>query len=236
MNRHAPRSPASDGATTVESRHSAAVRGVYARAAAEYDRRWRRYLEATLPPTLRAADLPPAARVLDVGCGTGALLAMIAARDASVTAHGVDLTPAMLEVARDRLGARAALVAADAGALPFRSSAYDVVLTASALRHWPRPVHVLAEILRVLRPGGRLVLTDWSADHLVTRLRSAYSRRADPSHVHTHSAGEVREMLDRAGFEEIRGSGYSAGLFWGFLTFTARAPRGARKTAANQGG
>jgi ubiquinone/menaquinone biosynthesis C-methylase UbiE len=97
-------------------------------------------------------------RVLDAGCGSGPLSAALRAKGAIVT--GFDSSPAMVELARQRLGEDADLHVADLGQLlPFADGAFDdvvVSLVLHYLRDWTAP---LAELRRVLKPGGRLILS-----------------------------------------------------------------------------
>lgn len=97
-------------------------------------------------------------RVLDVGCGSGLLSAALRAKGARMT--GFDGSPAMIELARRRLGESAQLQVADLGRpLPFAHGAFDDVvmsLVLHYLRDWDAP---LAELRRVLKPGGRLLLS-----------------------------------------------------------------------------
>jgi dolichyl-phosphate beta-glucosyltransferase len=111
--------------------------------------------------------------LLDVGCGGGAMLAEAPSPGEAV---GVDLAPGALRHARAR-GVRN-LAAADAAALPFASASFATVLALDVLEHHPRPEEMLAEIRRVLRPGGLLIATVpafpalWSfADHVLGRYR-----------------------------------------------------------------
>ncbi|MEO5664157.1 MAG: methyltransferase domain-containing protein [Nocardioides sp.] len=97
-------------------------------------------------------------RVLDAGCGSGPLTATLRDRGALVT--GFDLSAAMIDLARQRLGADADVHVADLGApLPFDDAAFDDVVGSLCLHYledWAAP---LAELRRVLRPGGRLILS-----------------------------------------------------------------------------
>ncbi|MFJ1750808.1 class I SAM-dependent methyltransferase [Streptomyces sp. NPDC088116] len=98
--------------------------------------------------------------VLDAGCGTGRALPPL--RDAvgsRGTVLGADLTPAMLDAAvRAGRGHSGRLLLADVRRLPLRAQALDAVFAAGLISHLPQPAENLAELARVVRPGGRLAL------------------------------------------------------------------------------
>ena len=111
----------------------------------------------TRPALLNLAGDVSGRRILDVGCGAGPLLAALRDRGAVVT--GVDSSATMVELARRRLGGDATLQVADLrDPLPFPDAAFDDVVAALVLHYledWTGP---LAELRRVLRPGGRLIV------------------------------------------------------------------------------
>ncbi|MFK0294136.1 class I SAM-dependent methyltransferase [Streptomyces sp. NPDC090442] len=104
--------------------------------------------------------LRPGQRVLDAGCGTGrALPTLRAAVGAHGTVLGADLTPEMLAAAvRAGRGACAGLLLADVARLPLPSAALDAVFAAGLISHLSDSAGGLAELARVVRPGGRLAL------------------------------------------------------------------------------
>ena len=129
-------------------------------------RKWDDLARSLLPiPDYRPrllAMIPKGATLLEIGVGTGGLLAELAADGAKVI--GVDHSPAMLEEARRRVTA-AGLATVDLrlgemSHLPLPDAAVDTVIAAMVLHHAAEPLTVLAEIRRVLLPGGRLLLAD----------------------------------------------------------------------------
>jgi SAM-dependent methyltransferase len=103
----------------------------------------------------RLLDARPSHRVLEVGCGAGHLLARLPAG----RAVGVDLAESVLARTAVRLGGRAVLAQGDAGALPFAAGAFDRVYCSEVLEHLVDPRAAVAEIVRVLKPGGVAVLS-----------------------------------------------------------------------------
>ena len=109
------------------------------------------------------ARLTPEPRsMLDVGCGTGSLLRLAAARFPAARLYGVDPAERMLTVAKATLGAepRVRLVCARAEQLTFEDAAFDLVVSSNSFHHWADQAGGIAEIGRVLAPGGCLVVTD----------------------------------------------------------------------------
>jgi ubiquinone/menaquinone biosynthesis C-methylase UbiE len=153
--------------------------------------------------------LEPGGRVLDVGCGSGRHTAA-AARFDGVLAVGVDVALSDLGAARDRLqlharlephlGGRWALCAADGLQLPFPEATFDLVICAEVLEHLRAVEQAVAESLRVLKPGGGLVVSvprSWP-ERVCWRLSREYACSAG-GHVRILSRKALAEILGRAG-------------------------------------
>lgn len=157
--------------------------------AADYEdgflgRMHRDVVNRTIEVAMTARSAP--ARVLDVGCGTGLLLRLMAGRlpDAEQFV-GVDPAEAMIAVARERASdPRLRFTPGVAEALPYRDASFDLVVSTTSFDHWRDQQAGLTECARVVRTGGRLVLTDlfslWLAPTLVAgrRGRARTKRRA----------------------------------------------------------
>jgi ubiquinone/menaquinone biosynthesis C-methylase UbiE len=126
----------------------------------------------------RSYGLSDDLHILDVGCGTGEITARLAGLYPRAALVGVDLIARHLEVARERcadLGGRVAFREADAFALPFADATFDLVVCRHMLQAVPRPDAAMAEMVRVLRPGGRLhlLVEDYGMIHMhPTRLNA----------------------------------------------------------------
>jgi ubiquinone/menaquinone biosynthesis C-methylase UbiE/DNA-binding transcriptional ArsR family regulator len=156
--------------------------------------------EAEVEAAIFAAALEKAPhwrRLLDIGCGAGRMLELLAPR--AETAIGVDLSPAMLGVARAQLekaGRRnVQLRQGDIYALPVDGDSVDLAVVHQVLHYLDNPARALREAARVLAPGGRLVVVDF-APHRCENLRESHEHRRLG-----FSPEEVAEYLRQAGLE-----------------------------------
>ncbi|MFQ5690355.1 MAG: class I SAM-dependent methyltransferase [Gemmatimonadota bacterium] len=196
----------------------------YGRLAPAYDRRWSFYIDRTVRETLRRLRVGPGARVLDVGCGTGALLEALAASRPEAQLWGVDASSQMLEVASRKLGPSVRLERGDAESLPFRDGAFDLVVSTNAFHYFHDPVRALAEMRRVLRAGGRVVITDWCDDYLACRLCALYLRVFRRAHLRIQRLEQCGRLLARAGFTLQALDRYRIDWKWGLMTAVGEKP------------
>ncbi len=125
------------------------------------DHLWRR-------AAVRAAGVMPGDRVVDLACGTGDLTQAFAKHTKAASVLGIDFTPEMLDVAREKKrsldgsrGARIEYQQGDAMDLPLPSESAEVVSMAFGIRNVQEPARAIAECFRILTPGGRLVILEF---------------------------------------------------------------------------
>jgi SAM-dependent methyltransferase len=163
-----------------------------ARFAARQDER-----AAELAAQVRAFVLPKGdERALDVGTGAGALALALAPLVREVV--GVDLVPELLALARERAPANVELVEGDGTALPFEDASFDLAGTLRTLHHVHRPELVVAELARVTRPGGRVLVIDQiaSIDPLEAVAVDAFERARDPGHTRLLPEADLRQLFE----------------------------------------
>jgi ubiquinone/menaquinone biosynthesis C-methylase UbiE len=117
-------------------------------------------------PLLRRAGLANASHLLDIGCGPGYIAGEILSGFPEIRVVGLDLDRELLRFARretDEFDARVSFVEALAESCPFARDTFDLVLARYTFQHLADPVAVAREALRVLKPGGRVVVVDINA-------------------------------------------------------------------------
>jgi len=206
---------------------ASSVRKGYDRWAVLYDREANPLIAIEEPVVREALGDVAGLEVLDLGCGTGRHSLWLASAGATVT--GVDFSEGMLEEARAKAGAEAVRFLAHdlQQPLPFAAGSFDVVVSGLVLEHLAALEAFFAEARRVLRPGGRAVV---SAMHPAMFLKGVQARFTDPASGEkvqpgsfAHSIGEFVMAAVRAGFA-IEGVDERAPD----ADFAARLPRAAK--------
>ena len=191
----------------------------YSRLAAQYDSRWSFYVAETTRETVARLNLRSTERLLDVGCGTGALLTH--ATEIGAERFGVDAVAAMLSVARKKLPSRANLCAGWAECLPFADGCFDVIVSCNMFHYISAPTAALTEMRRVLRPSGRIVITDWCDDFWACRMCGLYLRLFGRAHFRAYRRREFVRLLEQAGYVVASAETYKINWLWGLMTVVA---------------
>jgi len=135
------------------------------RVATRYDTHWIQWFARPIHARLlRGVDAPEA--VLDIGCGTGALLGELGVRWPRASLAGIDAAPGMAAAARRRLPG-ADIRDGVAESLPWPEGAFDLVVTTLSFHHWRDKAQGIREAARVLRPGGTFILADITGDGVI---------------------------------------------------------------------
>ena len=142
-------------------------------------------------------------RVLDVGTGTGAIALALAPLVREVV--GLDESDERLALARDGAPENATFLTGDAASLPFERGAFDLVTCVRTLHHVRRPEVVIAELVRVTRLGGRLLVVDQLApvEPLEALELDRFERARDPAHNRLLMDGDLRAMFEMNGLVTV---------------------------------
>ncbi len=141
--------------------------------------------------------------ILDVGCGTGTLLSLIRSKNSNATISGIDISPEMIKVAKGKLGEKADLRVGDSEELPWTESSFDVALSTQSFHHYPNPGKVLAEIKRVLKPNGHLIVADLWSPTPVRQIMNLLMRFTKDGDVRVYSEKEICRLVEGSGFKSI---------------------------------
>jgi ubiquinone/menaquinone biosynthesis C-methylase UbiE len=150
---------------------------------------------------MRLAGVTADDTVLDLGCGPG----IVACAFAQVARHvtGLDLAPAMLDRAKARQAERSLVnmtwTCGDVSSLPFADNSFSIVVTRYTFHHFLSPAAVLAEMVRVCRPGGRVVVADVTPEAEKLSAYDHFETLRDPSHTRALSLAEFKSLFAAAG-------------------------------------
>jgi ubiquinone/menaquinone biosynthesis C-methylase UbiE len=142
-------------------------------------------------------------KVLDLGCGTGAILEQISHAYSTVELFGLDLSENMLTQATYRLGSKAKLSTGDAENLPYEDDSFDLVCCVESFHHYPNPAKALSEIKRVLKSGGTFLLCDTWTRLPLRQIMNFFIRFSDDGDVHIYSEREIKKLLTKTGFYSV---------------------------------
>ncbi|MGK7896616.1 MAG: class I SAM-dependent methyltransferase [Xenococcus sp. (in: cyanobacteria)] len=202
-----------------------AVSQEYNRLAPIYDRRWQNYINKSLSFLVNFADISTEASILELACGTGELTKLLLERNPQQQITGVDISESMLEIARNKLDAypNVSLHHTSVTSLPFDNNSFDIVICANAFHYFPSPQLALAEIKRVLKPEGEVIILDWCRDYWVLKICDRIFKFIDPAYQRCYTQAELNRLLKNAGFNLVKDSKIRFGFIWELMAINAIA-------------
>ncbi|MBR6146805.1 MAG: methyltransferase domain-containing protein [Lachnospiraceae bacterium] len=143
--------------------------------------------------------------LLDCGCGSGPMISLLYEKDPTKNYTGLDITPRMIEVARQKNLKGVSWVVGDCENLPFEKDSFDAIICSNSFHHYPNPQAFFDSAKRVLRVGGRLILQDYTASKLVLWLMNhtemPLANFVGHGDVAAYSLDEIKVFCNRAGFK-----------------------------------
>lgn len=140
-------------------------------------------------------------RLLDIGCGNGDFFELI--KDKGLELHGVDLAENMVRVARQRYGAIAEIILADAENLPYQDGMFDIIICNASFHHYTNPKAVLAQMRRVLKDNGMVLIGDPWLPQPLRGLMNYFTKYSHEGDYHFYGKKEMKILMAECGLELI---------------------------------
>ncbi len=186
--------------------HQAAIVDQFSRQAVPFSQQQAHSKESFLNLLLEMSGVGPADTVLDVACGPGLVACAFATRAQQVT--GIDLTPAMIararEIQQEKRLTNLAWQIGNVLPLPFPDASFSLVVSRYSFHHFLDPQAVLAEMVRVCRPGGTVLVADVTMTPEKRDCFDVEEKLRDPSHTRTLTPAEFLQMAAELKLREIR--------------------------------
>lgn len=142
--------------------------------------------------------------LLDVGCGTGYLIDMLQ-RQKNALYCGLDLSPEMLKMAKQKLSDSVFLIEGSADSLPYEDNSFDVVTCIQSFHHYPKPEKSMSEAYRVLKPGGLYIISDTGMGNYPKFIYSIYNnlivKKLNTGDYAAYSKRDIQNMMTFSGFK-----------------------------------
>lgn len=198
----------------------------YSRLAPAYDQRWDRYSLGSLGRLVQSLDLRGDERMLDVACGTGRLEALLRERHPRIDVTGVDLSPDMLEVARQRFpeDERTRWLQGTLDDVELPAASFDLVTCNNAFHLFPEQQASLDRMAELVRPGGLVAIVDWCREYPQIGMLQLAAATGLGQRRRILTREELAAMFASAGLEVMEGERFRATPFWGMMCFIGRRP------------
>ncbi|MBQ7432091.1 MAG: class I SAM-dependent methyltransferase [Lachnospiraceae bacterium] len=146
--------------------------------------------------------------LLDVGCGTGPMIELLTQEYPDKHFTGLDLTPKMIETANEKFLPNTSFIVGDSENLPFEDASFDAVICANSFHHYPNPQKFFNGVARVLRPGGVLILRDYTSSGfmvwLMNHIEMPIANLVGHGDVRCYTTKKISEFTETAGLTVAR--------------------------------
>lgn len=142
-------------------------------------------------------------RLIDIGCGPGAFLALVQEKYPEIQLNALDLSEEMVAETRERLSPSAIVTVGDSENMPLEDAQYQVVTCNMSIHHYPHPQNAVNEMYRILTDRGYLILNDMDCAMPIRWCANRIFPRLPGGDVKMYSRTEITEMVKQAGFKEI---------------------------------
>jgi len=152
---------------------------------------------------LNSINLKHTLVLLDVGCGTGILLNILAELNMDLRLYGIDISEQMIKVARNK-NTNIKFCQSSSGYIPFQENMFDYVTCATSFHHYQSSNNALTEMYRVLKKNGTLIVLDPSTSGIIRKIMCNILKSIfDEQEVNFYTKSKLKEMFEKAGFKNI---------------------------------
>lgn len=165
-----------------------------------------RFLRKCQVHAIKIADPRPGISFLDIGCGTGWAVGFAAKiSDYNGIFYGIDMSEEMIKKAMVNFKEHGNIrfLRASSESIPIENNFFDTIICTNSFHHYLKPDLAMAEIARLLKPGGKVFILDLAADSLVIKIIDKLMKLLEPSHVKLYSSKEFGDMMAAAGLKYL---------------------------------
>lgn len=142
--------------------------------------------------------------LLDVGCGTGEILNIIAEKYKKVNLYGIDISPKMIKIAKTKSHAKKInYICGDSEKLPYDDNSFDIVITSESFHHYPNPQKVLNEFKRVIKKNGKLILCDMYRPIIIRNFMNFMFKFTRTGDIRIYTKKEIVNLLKNHNYKNI---------------------------------
>lgn len=205
----------------IDQNKISAVAKEYSLIANNYDNRWQSFTSASISQTLQFINIKPGENLLDIGCGTGELLKMIHDKEPSANLYGLDLSADMLAIADQKLPKGINLDLGESSSLKYQQDKFDIIVSTNSLHCWADKKLSLRNITKVLKPGGKIIITDLCNDYFSMKLFELHIKTIRQIPVNILSSKALCKLASNVGLIDQRILKYRIKPLWGMMTLVA---------------